>query len=88
MPGFTLDKFDYPLRCPRFCARCGFSPTPVSLTCTECLAGFYLNSGSCLKCHATCLTCESFTAVTCITCRAGFYLETVASSSGACTACP
>lgn len=67
--------------------------------CSSCLTGYYLTSGSCIKCPITnCLTCSRpGSSILCTSCNSGYFLQSNVCnqcllncrtcSSSACTAC-
>jgi hypothetical protein len=66
--------------CPAACTSCSASSTAV--TCSACMAGYYVSSDktSCEACGTGCKACTSATA--CTTCNSGYYMD-----KGTCTAC-
>ncbi|ESU40340.1 Variant-specific surface protein, partial [Giardia duodenalis] len=54
-------------------------------TCSACLDGYYISSGSCAKCAANCATCTSADMSTCSKCLPGYFLKT--GSTNECVPC-
>lgn len=45
------------------------------VTCSQCVAGYYLSGGGCIKCFSGCATCSGVSESQCVTCSSGYTFE-------------
>lgn len=67
--------------CPSNCRSCRKESTG-SLTCLDCIDGYYLENGRCIKCNSPCATCSS--ASICTSCIAGHLFDGIKSCDSLC----
>ena len=79
--GFVISNNTQCIPCRFPCATCG----PSATTCLSCVEPFSLSSGTCIKCAAACITCQSLNTTKCITCKAPFSKQ--AKATGECFRC-
>ena len=62
------------------CKTCAKAASGSNPTCSECLDGYYISSGSCTKCADNCATCTSDQITDCTACLPGYFLKSEGSS--------
>ncbi|TNJ26942.1 High cysteine membrane protein [Giardia muris] len=70
--------------CGNNCAQC-----TSSTNCQNCTHGFFLQGGSCVGCHESCVRCSGPGADKCIVCKTGYFGQFLANggTSGSCRSC-
>ena len=58
------------------CKTCTKAASGSTPTCSACLDGYYIISGSCTKCADNCATCTSAAINDCTACLPGYFLKT------------